>query len=169
MLTTETYASYLLLKRFCLPTDETLSERIKTAYSTLDLNGAIEELNEDKYAILLSIPIALIISYLFSFFLEKCTGVIVWGSILMFFVGYSLLCFLCWRQRGVYLARSEKTYETQEVRDSNARSAKYFTYIFYTMIIIEAIILLLLCCLIGRIQIAIGVIKVSIILIEGCW
>lgn len=110
--------------------------------------------------ILASIAIAFLIAYLYSWFMEKCTGVLVTIVIAGFF---AILVFLTisskqnWNEQKIILENTDPsdkdTYEKVE------KMVKIFTILYYTLLAISILFACAICCLIPRILLAIKIIQ----------
>lgn len=155
----ETYPSFDLFNRFCIPKQSDLIEKLgKTNLGGTNMEQVIEGISKAKYVIMGSILLAFLSAFLFSFFLENCAGIVITITMIGFYAGLIYL---------VYITNiKHKEYKTKSEADSSdtmsERLAKFFKACFWMCVGVLAITSCFLLCLFSRILLAIKVIKVSL-------
>lgn len=146
------YTSTNVFGRFCVPTVASDFKLISQVFSKYSVESYIESLTETKNYIFASIGIALVISFLFSWFLEKCAGVVVTISIVGFYAGAGYLAFIAWKGMG----------DNKDSKDEFQKSKfKLYKGLFGTMIIIMSILSCMICCFWSRLVLATKIISAA--------
>lgn len=110
--------------------------------------------------ILASIAIAFFISYIYSWFMEKCTGVLVTAVIAGFFAILVFLTISCkqnWNENKVTLENTDPSDKDQY--EKIEKMVKLFTILYYSLLVISILFACTICCLIPRILLAIKIIQ----------
>lgn len=148
------YKTHTFFNRFCIPKDTALFSKVAEKFSMISIETILESFVATKNVIGMSILIAFIIAFLFSFLLEKCTSVIVTISILGFYGATAYLAFL-----------THKGYMQFEGSDSHEDQKKYklLKAVFFFILVFLAISVCAICCLWSKIFLAVKIIAVSAI------
>jgi uncharacterized membrane protein len=64
--------------KVCLPVAKDYFSMISNKINPQAMEQALQDVKTTKWVIFLSIMVAVVVSFLFIFFLEKCAGVVVW-------------------------------------------------------------------------------------------
>lgn len=147
-----------MFERFCIPQDATLINKLGETFSGLNMESILEGIGNAKWMIFSSILLAFISSFLFSFFLETCAGVVITITIIGFYAGLGFLTFVCWTKKGYHQA----IYDKDNTESVALKLAKFFKISFYICASLLTVSLCLLVCFLSRIVIAIKVIKVRL-------
>ena len=159
------YETFTLWDRFCLPKDTEFLRRISKTFNGLDLQKVMEDVDKVKHLIVASIFASFLFCFVYSFFLEHCTWVIVIISFISFYAGCIYISVYSWRR---YRALRKQAAEDDDPSTKSEEVGKFFKWIAYILWIVLAVISFLVCCLFTRIKLAVEVIMVSSFFIEGC-
>ena len=139
-----------------MPTNFELFDRVIETFTGLSVESFIDSIELSLKYILYAVLIAFVFSFLMTFFLEKCTGVLVTIAILGFFTAAGFLCYICW---GKY-NELEAAIPTSDDKEKAERAAKIMKIVAYSLTAITACLVCLTCCLLSRIFLACKIISV---------
>lgn len=146
-----------MFSRFCMPQDASLVNKLNEKFSGIDMETILEGIGNAKWMIFGSILLAFISSYLFSFFLETCAGIVITITIAGFYAGLAFLTYICWNKESHY----RSIYDKDNTESVALKLAKFFKATFWICLTILCLSLCLLLCFFSRIVLAVKVIKVS--------
>lgn len=155
------YETYLLWDRFCLPYDQAFLNKINKSFNGIDIQKVIEDVDKVKFLILASIFASFVFCFVYSFFLEHCTWLIVIISFIAFYAGCIYISIFSWNR---YKKLREIAAEDDDPSTKADESGKFFKWIAYIMWATIAVISLIICCLFSRIKLAVEVIMVITII-----
>lgn len=153
----ETYPSYTMFERFCIPTSGELLDKISERFSGWSIETFFENIGTTKKLIIASVLFSFIAAYIFSFFLEYCAAVIVFMTLIGFYAGMSFLTFFLWKTWRVH----KEAFEKNEKDDVAKRNASLFKLFFYSSVGFICVTLCMLLCFFNRLIMAVMVIKVK--------
>lgn len=168
-LKSETYDTFTMFERFCVPQDVTLINKLGETFSGVNIESILEGIANAKSLIFFSIILAFISSFLFSFLLETCAGIIITITVVAFYAGLGFLTYVSYVKKNYHLAIYEKD-NTQSVAE---KLHKFFKVTFWILVTILSISICVMVCLFSRVVLAVKVIKVSthcktILIYLGC-
>jgi hypothetical protein len=131
--------------------------KLNEKFSGVDMETILEGIGNAKAMIFSSILLAFVSSFLFSFFLETCAGVVVTITMAGFYAGLGFLTYICWSKETHHMS----IYNKDNTETVALKLAKFFKLSFWICVTILAISLCLLMCFFSRIVLAVKVIKVS--------
>jgi len=88
-----------MFNRFCVPQDATLINKLGETFSGVNMELILEGIGNAKWMILSSILLAFIFSYVFSFFLETCAGIVITITVIGFYMGVALVSYVCYTKK----------------------------------------------------------------------
>lgn len=153
----ETYPTFTMFERFCIPTKGELLEKISEKFSGLNVETFFENIGTTKKLILASVLFSFIAAYLFSFFLEYCAALIVFVTLIGFYVGMGILSFFLWKTWRVH----KTAFDKNDKDDTAKRNMNLYKILFYSSIGFICLTLCILLCFFNRLLMAIMVIKVK--------
>lgn len=157
-LTKETYPTHGMFERFCIPSKGALLDKISETFSSMNIETIFENIGTTKNLILISILISFIAAYVFSFFLEHCAGVIVFATLIGFYVGVIFLNYILYQRWMTHKAASEKD-PKDEIAKKNMKLFKFF---FWALVCFICLTLCFLLCFFNRLLLSIMIIQVII-------
>lgn len=145
------YKTTTFFNRFCIPVDSKSFAKVTTLFSRFSIETFLESLRESSNIILSSVLIACVLSFIFSFLLEKCAAVVVMFSLVGFYAATGYLGYF-----------SYKKYKSYEGKDTHAdqKNYKFFKGVFFILCAFAAIISCMVCCLWSRLVLAVKIIGV---------
>lgn len=146
-----------MFERYCIPTQGEFLDKISEKFSGLGVETFLENIGTTKKLILASILFSFISAYLFSFFLEYCASVIVFLTLIGFYIGMGFLVYISWTRWRIHKEMFEKN-----SKDATAeKNMKLYKLIFYCTVGFTSLTLCILLCFFNRLVLAIMVIKVN--------
>ena len=121
------------------------------------MESILEGIGNAKWLILASVLMAFIASYLFSFFLETCAGIVIAITMIGFYAGLAFLCFISYKKK----AEHKAIYDKDNSESIALKLSKFFNLVFWITLSILILSTCLLLCFFSRIVLAVKVIKVS--------
>lgn len=156
----QSYSSYVLMKRFCIPNEQTMLEKVASLFSGFNLESIIESMILNKWIILSSVGIAFLLGYFFTFVLQYCTWLLVIISIAGIFAVGIFLSISSWKKY--------HTIKAQPVDPNNpssqgniTSSANFYKWVAIGLWAGMGLLALSLCCLFNRIRLAVKVITAA--------
>lgn len=146
------YESTTFFNRFCIPTDTKLFSKVSTLFSKVSIETFLESLSETKNIILASVLIAFVLSFIFSYLLEKCAAVVVTISLVGFYIASGYLGFICFK--------SYKDLEGKEDH-SDVKKYKFYKAVFFILCAFALVVTCMICCLWSRLVLAVKIIGVN--------
>ena len=121
-------------------------------FSKFSIEKHIETVADAQNAILASIAIAVIISFLFSWFLEKCASVIVTLALISFYAGAGYLSFVSW-----------KGMQANKNSDDKIKQSKFKLYKSLLTFLVAAMSVMacMICCFWSRLVLAVKIISAA--------
>lgn len=148
----EAYTTSNIFNRFCIPTDPKLFSKIVSKFSTISIETFLESLTQTKYVVLGSVLMAFILSFIFSYLLEKCAGVVVTISLIGFYVLSGYLGYITFNG---YRSYQDKTDHIDQ------KKYKFLKGVFFFICAFVLVITCMICCLWSRLVLAVKIIGVS--------
>lgn len=112
--------------------------------------------------ILLSILLAFLSSFIFSFLLETCAGIIITITMIAFYLGLGFLTYVTYTKKKYH----QDIFDKNNTETVSEKLAKFFKICFYICVTTLSITLCFLLCFFTRIVLAVKIIKVNPILNE---
>jgi len=125
---------------------------MSAVFSKFSVESYIESVTQTKNLIFASIGIAIVISFIFSFFLEKCAGVVVAVSLIGFYAGAGYLSYISWN--------GMKTNKAQETEIQKSKY-KLFKGLLGFLVTSMALLGCMICCYWSRLVLATKVISAA--------
>jgi len=148
------YTAHSVFERFCVPAKATDFALISKVFSKYSIENHIESISASKYLILISVGIALLISFVFSYLLEKCAGVVVTLALVGFYAAAGYLSYISWKGMN----------ENKDFGENDAlKRSKYKLYrgLLGFLAISIAILSCMICCFWSRLILAVKVISAA--------
>lgn len=143
------YPTTLKLKRICMPSDAMLKMfNIGSKVNPAILETYFSDVKTCWYVILITVGVALIISYIYMIVVRYCAGVFVWLTIFAYLALLILLAYWCWSKGEENISKGEN-------------GNKNMLYIGYVVAAFAAINVIIVCCLCSKINLAIAILKTA--------
>lgn len=152
-----TYDSSVLLNRFCMPSNQTVLQKISSLFSGFNLESVTESIYANRYIIFVSIGLAFALSYAFTVFLQYCTWLLVLISIVGIYVvgiGGGLMCWNKYKS-----IRDQEVPSGSSGSDNNESSAKFYKYMALAVWICVFLFTLVIIFAFSEIRLAVSVIQ----------
>jgi hypothetical protein len=91
-----------MFNRFCIPQEANLINKLGETFSGMNMESILEGIANAKWMIFFSILIAFVSSFLFSFFLETCAGIVITITIAGFYAGLGFLTYICYTKKNYH-------------------------------------------------------------------
>ncbi|CAD8120069.1 unnamed protein product [Paramecium sonneborni] len=162
------YGSQPIFSRACFPsTALEILNQTSNFSSSIDLNRLtswLYDLSIAKYIILASFFIAFGLGMIYMLILRFLGGIFVWLTILLYFVGISVLAGYTWDQHLYYVNDSQQSASASSTNAAdNAKALEYLFYIEIAWIIFSIIAFI---CIFNKIRLAIGVVKTATLYVK---
>ncbi len=138
-LTTLTYATNLSVDRFCTPTESALKQKLRIIFNVLNYDQMMETMVDNKMIFLYALIIAFVLSNIISFFLQKCTGVIVVACIIGFYVGSGWLGYTCFQKYRYYKGLADEA--DSSTHEGNVVDKTFKVYMITMWVIVGIVVM----------------------------
>ena len=155
----QTYDSSAVLNRFCLPSNQTVLQKISSLFSGFNLESITESIYANRYIIFVSIGLAFGLSYAFTIVLQYCTWLLVLISIIGIYVIGIIGGLMCWNK--YKSIQDQATPAGSSGAENNESSAKFYKYMALGLWICVFLFTLAIIFAFSEIRLAIGVIQSS--------
>lgn len=140
-----------------MPQESDLVNKINENFSGVDMETIFEGIGNAKWMIFASIILAFISSFLFSFFLETCAGIVVTITIIGYFAGMGFATYFTFKKKNYH----KDIYDKDNTEKVAHKLYKFFNLIFWICVTLLSISVCMLLCFFSRIVLAVKVIKVN--------
>jgi Plasma-membrane choline transporter len=153
------YDSSVVLNRFCIPSNQTVLQKVGSLFSGFNMESVTESIYANRYILLSSVGLAFVLSYAFTIVLQYCTWLLILISIVGIYVVGIIGGLMCWSKY--------KSVQQQAVApgssgaDNNQSTAKFYKYMAIGLWTCVVLFTLAIIFALAEIRLAVAVIQAS--------